>query len=328
MAINLSRLVNIGVIVPDAEEAFRLLHNLFGALKIQEDLANLLNGDSVKVIHAGVGDLVLQFIEPLVKEGIWYSHLKTKGSGAHHLTFIVDNIEKQIEIMEKQGGIVPLSTVNIEWEKIYSSEKINQKAKTLYIMDTMDIIGFHLALSESPTLKEANIPKTQYPTGFDTLIGDASTMLHIELTNPDNEKTYEFLHKLFGTEIVEKEFSSILDSDFMRIIHVNLSNVVLQYCQPVVEQGTWYELRQKNGAYVHNLNWCVEDIKKTVEIFKEERVPQIFENRLPGASPDSPPFYMMDTLDKLGFHLEHGQAPTTKEGFEFTKNMLFIDFKK
>lgn len=292
------------------------------------DLANHLNGDNAKVIHVGVGDLVLQFIEPLDKEGIWYNHLQSKGPGVHHLTFTVNNIKEAVEMMEKERGIVPLSRIDLEWEKIIPEEQMNQEAKVLYIMDTMEIIGFHLALSEKPTKTEVEIPITQYPTGFDTLIGDASTMLHIELTNPDNEKTYEFLHILFDTEIVEKEFSSILDSDFMRIIHVNLSNVVLQYCQPVVEQGTWYELRQKNGAYVHNLNWCVKDIKKTVEIFKKEKVPQIFENRLPGASPDSPPFYMMDILDKLGFHLEHGQAPTTKEGFEFAKNMLYIDFKK
>ncbi|MFW9878728.1 MAG: hypothetical protein ACFFG0_37090, partial [Candidatus Thorarchaeota archaeon] len=296
----------------------------FGALKIQEDLANLLNGNSVRTIHVGVGDIVLQFIEPLATDGIWYNHLLTKGPGVHHLTYNVDNIKETIEIMEKEGGIVPLSIINIEWNKILPSEQLNQEAKTLYIMDTMEIIGFHLALSEKPV----DIPKTQYPTGFDKLIGNASTMLHIELTSSDNEKTYEFLHKLFGTEIVEKEFSSVLNSDFMRIIHVNLSNVVLQYCQPIAEEGTWYELLQKNGAYVHNLNWSVDDIKETVKLFEKEKVPQIFEARLPGASPDSPPFYMMNTLDKLGFHLEHGQTPTTKEGIEFTKNWLFIDFKK
>jgi len=328
MTIKLSLLVNIGVIVPNAEEAYQLLHNLFGALKIQKDLANLLNEDSAKVIHVGVGDLVLQFIEPLAEEGIWYNHLQTKGPGVHHLTFTVDNIKEAVEMMEKERGIVPLSIIDIEWEKIIQLEQMNQEAKTLYIMDTMEIIGFHLALSERPTIKEVDISKTQYPTGFDKLIGDASTMLHIELTNSDNEKTYEFLHKLFGTEIVEKEFSSILNSDFMRIIHLNLSNVVLQYCQPVAKEGTWYELLEMNGPYVHNLNWCVDNIKETVKIFKEEKVPQIFEARLPGAAPDSPPFYMMNTLDKLGFHLEHGQAPTTKEGYEFTKNFLFIDFKK
>lgn len=326
MSIKLSRLMNIGVVVSDSEEAYRLLHNLFGAIKIQEDLADLLYGNSAKIIHVGIGDLVLQFIEPLAKEGIWFDHLQAKGPGVHHLTFNVANIKDAVKMMEKE--VDPLSTVEIDWDRLIPSDQVNEKANKLYIMDTMNLIGFHLALSENPMKNEVDTSKTKYPTGFDNLIGDASTMLHIELTNSDNEKTYEFLHRLFRTEIVEKEFSDILNSDFMRIIHVNLSNVVLQYCQPVAKQGTWYELLQKNGPYVHNLNWCVEDIRKTVELFKEERVPQIFEARLPDSDPDSPPFYMMNTLNKLGFHLEHGQAPTTEEGFEFIKNMLFIDFKK
>lgn len=315
----------MGVIVPNAEEAYQLLHNLFDALKIQGDLANLQNGDFVKVIHVGVGDIVLQFIEPLAKEGIWYNHLQTKGPGIHHLSFNVENIKETIEIIEKEGEIVPLSTIDLDWEKIYPPDDINPNAKILYIFDTMEKIGFHLALSERPTKQAVNLPEPKYPTGSDKLIGDASTMLHVELTNPDNDITYEFLHKLFGTEIVEKEFSSILNSEFMRIIHINLSNVVLQYCQPVGKERTWYELLQKNGAYVHNLNWCVDDIAETVKKFKKEEIPQIFESRL---SPDGPPFYMMDTLNVLGFHLEHGETPKTEEGYQFVKNWLFIDFKK
>lgn len=324
MTIQLSNLVNMGAIVPNAEEAYQLLHNLFDALKIQENIADLLSGDTAKIIHVGVGDIVLQFIEPLSNDGIWYKHLEIKGPGIHHLTFYVDNIEETIEILEKEAGITPFSIINIDLEKIYPPNQINEKAKKIYIIDTLGMFGFHLAFSEYPTKKELNLPKTKYPTGLDTLIGDASTMLHIELTASDNDATYEILHNLFGTEKVEKEFSGILDSDFMRIIHVNLSNVVLQYCQPVGKERTWYELLQKNGPYVHNLNWCVSNIKRTVEKFKKEEVPMIFESWL---SPDSPPFYMMDTISVLGFHLEHGEAPKTKEGYEFVKNWFFTDFE-
>jgi catechol 2,3-dioxygenase-like lactoylglutathione lyase family enzyme len=314
----------MGVIVPNAEDAYQLLHTLFDAQKIQENIADLLSGIAAKVIHVGVGDIVLQYIAPLTKEGIWYNHMANKGPGIHHLTYYVENIEETLDILEKVGGVTPLSTINIDLEKLYPSEYVNETAKTIYIMDTLGKIGFHLAFSEYPTKKELNLPKPKYPTGFDTLIGDASTMLHVELTTSDNDSTFDFLNKLFGTDKVEKEFSSILDSDFMRIIHVNLSNVVLQYCQPVGKERTWYELLQKNGPYVHNLNWCVSNIKKTVEKFKKEKVPMIFENWL---SPDSPPFYMMDTLGVLGFHLEHGEAPKTKEGFEFVKNWFFTDFE-
>ncbi|MFX1324867.1 MAG: VOC family protein [Promethearchaeota archaeon] len=318
---NLSPLINIGAVVPDAEGAYQLLQNLFDAQKIQEDIANIMSNSFTKVLHVGVGDIVLQFIEPLSKEGIWHTHIQTKGSGIHHLTYYVENIDETIEVMKNEAGVEPLATLDIDWGKIFPSNDINPKANKIYIMNTMAEIGFHLALLEKPV----DFPKTRYPTGLDKLIGDASTMLHIELTVDNNERIYNFLHNLFGTELVEKEFSNMLDSDFMRIIHINLSNIVLQYCQPVEKVGTWYELLQKNGPYVHNLNWSVDDIKETVKKFKQEKIPKIFRSRL---GPDSPPFYMMNTLDKLGFHLENGQAPKTEEGYEFTKNFLFIDFKK
>ena len=58
---------------------------------------------------------------------------------------------------------------------------------------------------------------------------------------------------------------------------------------------------------------------------QEDSTPQIFESRL---APDAVPFHMMDTIDKLGFHLENGQAPS--EGVESggSTDRLFTDFKK
>ncbi|MHA1931595.1 MAG: VOC family protein [Promethearchaeota archaeon] len=326
MTIQLSPLVNMGVVVPDAEEAFRLLHFLFGAEKIQEELSNFLSGDTAKVIHVGIGDIVLQYIEPLAKEGIWYDQIQEKGSGIHHLTYTVDDIKATVKELEKKGGILPLSAIDIEWENLIQSDFTNPNATTIYIMNTMEKFGFHLAIIEKPGRSDLILPETHYATGSNKLIGDASTMLHIELVTSDAEKTFNTLHKLFGTEKVEIEFANILDSEFMHIIHVNLSNIVLQYCQPIVKEGTWHELLQKNGAYIHNLNWSVDTIKETVRKFKKEGTPRIFKQRLGG--PESPPFYMYDTLKPLGFHLENGQTPTTEEGYEFVKNWLFIDFKK
>ncbi|MHA2181123.1 MAG: VOC family protein [Promethearchaeota archaeon] len=325
MTIQLSPLVNMGVVVPNAEEAYRLLHSLFSAEKIQEELSKFLSGEAAKVIHVGIGDIVLQYIEPIAKKGIWYNQLQEKGSGIHHLTYTVENIDIAVKEMEKEG-IIPLEIIDIEWENLIKSDFTNPNASELYILNTMDKFGFHLALTEKPGRNNLILPETRYVTGSDKLIGDASTMLHIELVTSDAEKTFELLQKLFDTEKVEIEFSGILDSEFMHIIHVNLSNIVLQYCQPIIKEGTWYELLQKNGAYVHNLNWSVDNIKETVRIFKKEGSSRIFKQRL--GDPESPPFYMYDTLNLLGFHLENGQTPTTEEGYEFVTNWLFIDFKK
>jgi len=325
MTINLSPLVNMGVVVPNAEEAYRFLNSLFSAEKIQEELSQFLSSDTAKVIHVGIGDIVLQYIEPIAKEGIWYDQMQEKGSGIHHLTYTVDNIETAVKELENEG-IGSLSTLDIEWENLIKSDFTNPNASKLYIMNTMEKFGFHLALTEKPGRNNLILPETRYVTGSDKLIGDASTMLHIELVTADADKTLELLQKLFGTEKVEIEFAGILDSDFMHIIHVNLSNIVLQYCQPIVKEGTWYELLQKNGPYIHNLNWSVDVIKETVRKFKKEGTTRIFKQRLGG--PESVPFYMYDTLKILGFHLENGQVPTNEEGYEFVMNWLFIDFKK
>jgi hypothetical protein len=147
-------------------------------------------------------------------------------------------------------------------------------------------------------------------------------MLHIEIVTHDGQKTYEVLNKLFGSKIVEKEFTSLINSEPMPIVHVNLSNVVLQYCQPSPSMGTWAKILENNGAYVHNLNFTVDDIEKTVAKYREQKIRRIFKLKL---TPDSEThFYMLRSLDKLGFHMEHGEHPKDP----IPKGFLFIDYKK
>ena len=316
MTINLSELAHIKVVIPNAEEAYQILRNIFGAEKIKEDFAN----SYVKVVYVGIGDFILQYIEPIAEIGPWYDHLQTKGPGVYSLAYCVENINEAIEELEKEGNIIPLIEMDEEEEK-FPSEFLNPKIKTQYIMNTMEKIGFHMELGEKPLESDLTSPKTQYVTGRDNLIGDASTMLHIELVTHNGEKTFEFLHKIFGSKIVEKEFCSLINSEPMPIVHVNLSNVVLQYCQPSPQMGTWEEILQKNGSYVHNLNFLVDDIEETVEKYKKEKIRRIFKQKLPDAETH---FYMMKSLNKLGFHLEHGETPAgpLPPGFFFT------DYKK
>ena len=167
MTIKLSPLVNIGVIVPNAEEAYQLLFNLFGAQKVQEELTNFLNGDLAKVIHVGLGDVILRFIEPIAKEGPWYNHLIKKGPGVYNLTFIVENIKDVIEEMEKQGGIDPLFTFDLEWEKLVGKENFNPNSRKVHIFNTMNTLGFHLELFERPSFKTPEFMYTDVKEWWD-----------------------------------------------------------------------------------------------------------------------------------------------------------------
>lgn len=331
MTIKFSPLIHIEITVPNVEEAYQLLHNIFGAEKVQEPFAKFLDGEIVKVVHVGLGDVVLQFIEPVQEGTSWYDQLETKGPGVHNLTFTVENIKETVKVLEKEGGIVPLFSFDLEWEKVIPSKFLNPNAKTIYMMDSMEKLGFHLELAETPFTEDLKLPETRYVTGSDELIGNVSPMLHIELVTNDAEKTYELLHKVFGSEKVEIEFADFLDTPFMHIIHVNLSNVVLQYCQPIVKKGvpSWSELLDKNGPYVHNITFIVENILETAEKFKKEGISPVFTFPLPwdkvieNVKPDQQPVHMMNTLKKLGFHLELGEMPT--DDIDSVNDLLFID---
>ena len=335
ITVNFLDLIHIEISVPDAERAYQILHNVFGAEKVQEEFAGFLDGEYNKVIHVGLGDVVLQFIEPLAEGSSWDTQLKTKGSGVHNLTFGVESAEGAANEMERLGGIKPLFTFDLEWGNMIPPQLLKPGVKKVFMMDSMEKLGFHLEFGDSPVKEGVNVfPETRYATGKDELIGPVSPMLHIELVTPDIEKTYELLHKVFGSEKVEIEFANFLDSPISRTIHVNLSNVVLQYIQPKVkipnEFGSWYNLLEKNGAYVHNITFVVDDLDDVVEKFKNEGIEPLFtfplqwEKLNETIKSKMKPVHMMNTLDQLGFHIEFGEIPTEEERKAFS-DLLFID---
>jgi catechol 2,3-dioxygenase-like lactoylglutathione lyase family enzyme len=329
MTIQLSPLVHIEMAVPDAQAAYEFLHAAFGAEKVQEEFAGFLSGQSIKVIHVGLGDVVLQFVEPLVPQNSWHEQVRTKGPGVHNLTFIVEDMKEAVKALAAEG-VQPKFSFPLDWGRLVPPENLRPDPQPVYMMDTMDKVGFHLELAESPVKQPAAEPRPRYATGLDNLVGRVSPMLHIELTVPDAEATFQFLNKVFGSEKVEAEFAGFLDSPFMRIIHVNLSNVVLQYCQPLVQQGSWYEQLTKNGPGVHNITFVVPDMNETMKAVGQAGAQDLFAfpldwGKLIGpdkVKPNVAPVHMVNTMDRLGFHLELGERPSEQE-----LDFLYIDFK-
>lgn len=329
MPVQLSPMVHIEIVVRDAEAAYQFLHDALGAEKVQEEFAAFLDGEYVKCIHVGLGDVVLQFIQPLVEAGSWYEQLQDSGPGVHNLTYVVDDMRETVKVLEK-GGIEPKFSFPLDWGLLIGPDNVKPDAQPVYMMDTMNKIGFHLELSEIPWKEPPDMPQTKYVTGMDDLIGRVSPMLHIELVVPDAEETYRFLSAVLGTEKVEEEFAGFLDSEFMHIVHVNLGNVVLQYCQPLMDQGSWHEQLQARGPGVHNITFLVDSMEETMKAIEAAGAKDLFAFSLDwgeligreNVKPEVPPVHMVDTMDKLGFHLELSERPSDKE-----LDILYIDYK-
>jgi len=320
MGFNLSPLTHIEISINDAEAAFQLINKTLGAIKVQEELAVLLGGEGALDIHVGLGDAVFQFVQPKMHIGSWSDQLTNTGPGVHNITFGVDDMEKTREIF-KNEGVSELIVMDFDWAQIIPAEALKPNPQPVVIMNTMDILGFHLELYEPLIKEEFQPPQQKYETGYDKLLGDVSPMLHIELVVPDVEKTYQFLHNVFSSEKVEVRFAEFLDSEFAKVVHVNLSNVVLQYIQPLAKQGPWYDQLESSGPGVHNITFLVDDIEKITKKFENEGIPALisfpleWENLVgkDNFNPNARMVHIFNTMDKLGFHLELFESPSIRE---------------
>jgi len=164
LVIEFSPLVHIEIVVRDAEKAYEFLHKVFGAEKTQEKFADFLTSYAVnKVVHVKLGNVILQFIEPVMDvppemgPNLWVDHLKQKGPGVHNLTFIVKNIKEAKKALEKEGAKVLLEFA-LDWPTLLGAKNARPDVPPVAMVGSEEIVGFRLELSES-ALKGDKVPE-------------------------------------------------------------------------------------------------------------------------------------------------------------------------
>ena len=146
--VDVSPLVHIEIVVRSAEKAYEFLNRVFGAEKTEIEVANFLSSFGVaKVMHVKLGDVVLQFIEPLTDASPWADHLNEKGPGVHNLTFSVKNMKEAIEALEKEGAKT-LFEMPFDWGELFGSKNVRPDVAPVAMIGSEDILGFRLELSE------------------------------------------------------------------------------------------------------------------------------------------------------------------------------------
>jgi catechol 2,3-dioxygenase-like lactoylglutathione lyase family enzyme len=157
LVIDVSPLMHIEIVVPNADKAYEFLHKVFGAEKVEQNISKYLSRfPATKVIHVELGDVVLQFIEPLTDGTIWADFLKEKGPGVHNLNFHVKNV-KEVAKVFKQEGLKTIFKLRLDWEEFINSEDLRPDIPPVYMLEAKDIVGFRFELQEIP-FKEDKIP--------------------------------------------------------------------------------------------------------------------------------------------------------------------------
>jgi methylmalonyl-CoA/ethylmalonyl-CoA epimerase len=96
----MNKIEHIGIAVKDLEKANKLYAQLFGAphYKIEE-----VASEGVKTSFFKVGENKIELLEATNENSAIAKFIEKKGEGMHHIAFAVDNIEKEILRLKKEG---------------------------------------------------------------------------------------------------------------------------------------------------------------------------------------------------------------------------------
>lgn len=106
-----TKVIQVGIVVRDVEETVKRLTSLgigpFSQMVLpperQEWFRDKRMYADFKIYGAMIGDIQIEFIQPLSGDSPHKEFLETKGEGIQHIACAVEDIEKEVEKLTKQG---------------------------------------------------------------------------------------------------------------------------------------------------------------------------------------------------------------------------------
>ena len=309
MSVQLSGLSHISTIVDDAGAAGRLLGTVFDAPLLQRASSSSRKEGATRIVHVGLGDVRLQFIQPGPAGTRLHRQLKEQGPQVDGLAFFVEDLAFAVTELAQEGIAI------LERSDIVLQAATGPVEAPVCVFATMERLGFNIELIEGAS-GGSKVACDDEPPG-DALFGNLSPLLHVELAVDDLDDPCALLQRLFGSGKVESSFAQFLSSlGSLDIVHVNLGNVVLQYCRPKTEDSPWAQLLARRGRAIHNITWLVRDMPATVAALARQDVQDLRSfsldfGKLVGREnlPEHlAPQRIVDLMPRLGFHMELTEA--------------------
>ena len=96
----IKKIEHLGIAVKDLNKSNELFKKLLGE---QSYKTEAVDSESVTTSFFKVGDQKIELLEPSEPNSTIARFIERRGEGMHHLAFHVDNIDEEIERLEKEG---------------------------------------------------------------------------------------------------------------------------------------------------------------------------------------------------------------------------------
>ena len=91
---------HVAIVVKDADEALKIFGNMFG-FQVVDRMEG--PGGEFKAVLVSVGDIRLEFLQPLSEKSSFKRFLDERGGGLHHVSFATDDISGELKDLKTKG---------------------------------------------------------------------------------------------------------------------------------------------------------------------------------------------------------------------------------
>lgn len=307
MSINVLPLAQIELAIPDMAQARELLSTVFAAPTVEKEFARCLSNPAMDIQHVGLGQVVLQLVQPLV-EGVPHGELiKQRGPSLHNLTWFVDHIDSAIQ--QFAACDLPLLLefpMDDIWKQLLGEDNVRPEQKAC-IVAAMDALGFHVELSEWPLSGglETSLVLPAHAPHWDNIEEKVGPISSVNIVVADLNRSARCLKHLFDVsgEKIERAPGQHCAGETLEF---RVGEVLLRYCQAADGVLREYQLQQGSGAHSVTLrSEFAEDIVSDAGRFGlvVERCPQPLSMFLGHGAVQSDKAWLINTRDTLGMDI-------------------------
>jgi methylmalonyl-CoA/ethylmalonyl-CoA epimerase len=96
----IKKIDHIAIVVKDIDKAIKSYADMFGFKLLHK--MEFAGGDAIAA-HISAGDITLELFQPVKPGTAFDKFLKETGGGLHHISFLTDDIVKEIKNIKAQG---------------------------------------------------------------------------------------------------------------------------------------------------------------------------------------------------------------------------------
>ncbi|MEH6581334.1 MAG: VOC family protein [Halioglobus sp.] len=264
-AVTLSPLHQVEYAVADQADSQRFFSEVFGETEVENVFSQVLTNPALAISHAGFGETVQQFCQPLMEGLPHYDALQAHGPCVHNLCYLVDSIDN-IVANSREAGFEPLIEFPMDdnWRLLIDEDNLQGNHQS-YIIDTQAVFGFQLELAETPWIAEPEPPLMLPAFGpqWNSLgVSAGNTLRGITVVVEDLAQTLSALKTVFADSLSVITPIQAHAEGSVEYMVVELGLVRLAYLQPLERDSGLSSFLAQRGPAVHSLVAEVSDLAR------------------------------------------------------------------